>query len=61
MRIPPDELGAPSSADDLNTSHKKRKHLYDSPKRKDKRDASDKCKVNNGHEDSVASGKETIV
>ena len=95
MRIPPDELGAPSSADDLNTKsaeqhltkrasrsndalleqrgigrrerrkettrHKRRKHLYDSPKHKDKRDASDKCKVNKGHEDSVASGKETIV
>ena len=96
MRIPPNELGAPSSADDLNTksaeqhltkrasrsnealleprgigrrgergkettSRKKRKHLYDSPKRKDKRDASDKCEVNNGHEDSVSSGKETIV
>ena len=95
MRIPPDELGAPSSADDLNTKsaeqhltkrasrsndalleprgigrrerrkettrHKRRKHLYDSPKHKDKRDASDKCKVNKGHEDPVASGRETIV
>lgn len=95
MRIPPEELGAPSSADDLNTKsaekhltkrasrsndalleprgigrrerrkettkHKRRKHLYDSPKRKDKRDPSDNSKVNKGHEDSLASGKETIV